>query len=72
MGDLFQGGAGELESLGFGAVEGDAGGGGDVVEASGADVRDAVAVGVGAAWGWVPGDVGAEGVGGAEAGALAD
>jgi hypothetical protein len=72
VGGFFEGGAGELEALGFGAEAGDAGGGRDVVEASGADVRDAVAVGVGAAWSWVPGDVGAEGVGGAEAGALTD
>ena len=37
-----------------------------------ADVGDAVAFGVGAAGARLPGDVDAEGVGGAEAGALAD
>jgi hypothetical protein len=70
--DLFEGRAGELQAVGFGAVEGDAGGGGSVVEAGGADVGDAVAVGVGAAGSGIPGDVDAEGVWGAEAGALAN
>ena len=70
--DLFEGRAGELQAVGFGAVEGDAGGGRGVVEACGADVGDAVAVGVGAAGSGIPGDVDAEGVWGAEAGTLAD
>jgi len=56
----------------FGAVEGDASGGGGVVEACGADVGDAVAVGVGAAGSGIPGDVDAEGVGRAEARTLAN
>jgi len=42
-----------------------------IVEASGADVGDAVAFGVGAAGAGSPSDVGSQGVGGAEAGALA-
>jgi len=49
--------------MGLCAVEGDAAGCGVVVEAFGADVGDAVTVGVGAAREGIPGDVGAEGVG---------
>ena len=59
-------GAGGLE------VPEEAGGGGFGGEACGADVGDAVAFGVGAAGVRLPGDVGAEGVGRAEAGAFAD
>jgi hypothetical protein len=60
------------EAAGFAEVPGDLAGGGGVVEARLPDVRDTVAFGVGAAGAGMPGDVGAEGVGRAEAGALAD
>jgi len=63
LGGFFECGAGELAAVSFGAVEGYADGGGGVIEPCCVDVRDAVAVGVGAAGGWVPGDVSAERVG---------
>jgi hypothetical protein len=72
-GGVFEDDAGGLEAGGFGDVVGDAAGGGGVAEALGAaDVGDAVALGVGAAGAGVPGEIDAEGVGRAEAGALAD
>jgi hypothetical protein len=70
--EVFEGGAGELEAARFVGEGCDAVGGWGVVEALGADVGDAVAFGVGASGSGRPGEVGSEGVGGAEAGALAD
>ena len=50
--------------MGFGDVVGDSVRGFGVAQAFGsADVGDAVALGVGAAGMWAPGEVGAEGVG---------
>jgi hypothetical protein len=61
-----------LELLCSVEVEEDSLGGFRVAEAFVADVGDAVAFGVGASGARLPGDVDAEGVGGAEAGAFAD
>ena len=69
---IFQGDAGGLEAAGFGDVVCDAVGGFGVAQAFGADVGDAVALGVGAARARLPGEVDAEGVRRAESGALAD
>ena len=63
-GGVFEGNAGGLEAVGFGDVVGDSVRGFGVAQAFGsADVGDAVALGVGAAGMWAPGEVGAEGVG---------
>jgi len=69
---LAEGDAGETQAAALGQGTGDAGGGGGVVQAFGADIGDAVALGVGAARSRGPGDVGTEGVGRAEAGTFAD
>ena len=69
---VFEGDAGGLEALGFSDVVCDAVGGFGVAQSLGADVGDAVALGVSAAGAGLPGEVDAERVWRAEAGTLAD
>jgi hypothetical protein len=72
-GGVFEQDACGLEASRFGEVVDDAVGGFGVGEAGrGADVGDAVALGVGTAGAGVPGEIDTEGVWRAEAGALAD
>lgn len=69
---VLEGYAGEAEVVHAGQEVVEAVGGFGGGEALGADVADAVAVGVGGGGGGGPGEVGAEAVGGGEAGAFAE